>query len=102
VPPLEGLRAEPLETCIPALVGIKPSCWSRAPSCYPQRIFEFGFFFVKQLFDLYALRRIGRDGEHRSVMLDVLPNDKTLHDRLQGPTALHCLLELDQCGFWII
>jgi hypothetical protein len=43
--------------------------------------FEFGFFFVKQLFDLRALRRIGRDREHCPVVLDVLPNDKTLQDK---------------------
>ena len=54
---------------------------------------------MKQIFDLQALRRIGRDREYRPLVLDVLPNDKTLHHPLQGRDLPAFALELDQCGY---
>jgi hypothetical protein len=38
----------------------------------------FGFFVVKQLLNRAPLRRVGSDAQQCPVVLDVLPNDKTL------------------------
>ena len=74
---------------------IKPSCWSRTVFIVVI-FFEFGFFFVKQLFDLRALRRIGRDREHHPVVLDVLPNDKMLQDKPpRAPASLTLLTQIN-------
>jgi hypothetical protein len=40
--------------------------------------FELGFFVVKQLLNRAPLRRVGSDAQQCPVVLDVLPNDKTL------------------------
>jgi hypothetical protein len=65
-------------------------------------LFEFGFFFVKQLFDLRALRRIGRDREHRPVVLDVLPNDKMLQDKPPKVVRFADPVDTDQCTYGAI
>jgi hypothetical protein len=49
---------------------------------------ELRFFVAKQFLDLPPPRWIGGQLEHFSVVLDVLPNDKTLHDPLQGRNFL--------------
>jgi hypothetical protein len=43
---------------------------------------EFSFFVEKQFLDLSPLRRIASDLEQFPIVLDVLPNDKTLHHSL--------------------
>ena len=77
---------------------IKPSCWSRTiPSGHPRRIFELGFFVVKQLLNRAPLRRIS-DAQQCPVVLDVLPYDKTLHRPSPRARLAALALELDQCG----
>ena len=44
--------------------------------------FQLSFFVEKQFLDLPTLRRIARDFEQFPIVLDVLPNDKTLDSTL--------------------
>jgi hypothetical protein len=58
---------------------------------------ELGFFLEKQFFDHRAPLRIGRDLEQWPVVLNVLPNDETLHNGFQRvPRGLAVTLALDQ------
>jgi hypothetical protein len=70
---------------------------ARLNACRADQLLLFVIFFVflelylfvtKQFLDLRPPRWIGRHLEHFSVVLNVLPNDKTLHDPLQGRNFL--------------
>jgi len=59
---------------------------------------ELSFFFEKQLLECSAPRWIGCLFEHCPVMLNVLPNDETLHER-PSTVMPTWLVELDQSRF---